>query len=60
VRRALEANDLANQQTNLQGLERSGDLIAVAAELEAARTVQHVLIPEEIPAVPGFTLQSVY
>jgi hypothetical protein len=32
----------------------------VAAELEAARVVQHVLIPEEIPEVPGFSLQSVY
>jgi Stage II sporulation protein E (SpoIIE) len=32
----------------------------VAAEVEAARTVQHVLIPEEIPAIPGFTLESVY
>ena len=31
-----------------------------AAELEAARTVQQVLIPDEIPAVPGFTIQSVY
>src|SRR5665213_639055 len=31
-----------------------------AAELEAARIVQHVLIPEEIPAVPGFVLESVY
>jgi len=31
-----------------------------AAELEAARTVQQVLIPEEIPAVPGFTIHSVY
>jgi Stage II sporulation protein E (SpoIIE) len=31
-----------------------------AAELEAARTVQQVLIPEEIPSVPGFLLKSVY
>ena len=31
-----------------------------AAELEAARTVQHVLIPEQIPVVPGFTFNSVY
>jgi sigma-B regulation protein RsbU (phosphoserine phosphatase) len=31
-----------------------------AAELEAARAVQHVLIPVEIPAVPGFALESVY
>lgn len=32
----------------------------VAAELEAARMVQHVLIPEEIPPVPGFVLESAY
>jgi hypothetical protein len=32
----------------------------VAAELEAARVVQHVLIPEDIPTVPGFALHSVY
>jgi len=31
-----------------------------AAELEAARTVQQVLIPENIPNIPGFLLQSVY
>ena len=31
-----------------------------AAELEAARTVQQVLVPEEIPAIPGFLIQSVY
>jgi hypothetical protein len=31
-----------------------------AAELLAARTVQQVLIPEDIPIVPGFRMQSVY
>ncbi|MDE3185903.1 MAG: SpoIIE family protein phosphatase, partial [Acidobacteriota bacterium] len=31
-----------------------------ADELEAARVVQQVLIPEEIPDIPGFTIQSVY
>jgi sigma-B regulation protein RsbU (phosphoserine phosphatase) len=31
-----------------------------AAELEAARTVQQVLVPEEIPGIPGFAIQSVY
>jgi hypothetical protein len=31
-----------------------------AAELEAARTVQQILIPEEIPNVPGFAIQSAY
>jgi hypothetical protein len=40
------------------GLAR--DRARVAAELEAARIVQHVLIPEEIPATPGFILHSTY
>jgi hypothetical protein len=31
-----------------------------SAELEAARVVQHVLVPDEIPAIPGFQIQSVY
>ncbi len=30
------------------------------SELEAARTVQQVLIPEEIPAIPGLALDCVY
>jgi hypothetical protein len=30
------------------------------AELESARAVQQVLIPEDIPAVPGFVIGSVY
>jgi hypothetical protein len=29
-------------------------------EIEQARQVQHVLIPEDIPSVPGFTLESEY
>ncbi len=36
------------------------DRARVAAELEAARTVQHVLIPDDIPVIPGFDLHSVY
>ncbi len=31
-----------------------------AAEIEAARSVQQVLIPEEVPTIPGFSIQSVY
>lgn len=31
-----------------------------AAELEAARVVQQVLVPNEIPTIPGFEIQSVY
>jgi hypothetical protein len=30
------------------------------AELEAARAVQHVLIPEKIPSVPGYLVDCVY
>lgn len=36
------------------------DRARVAAELEAARIVQLVLIPEDIPATPGFILHSTY
>jgi sigma-B regulation protein RsbU (phosphoserine phosphatase) len=36
------------------------DRAQAAAELEAARTVQRVLIPEEIPSIPGFVLHSTY
>lgn len=32
----------------------------LASELEAARAVQHVLIPEQIPAIPGLRIDAVY
>jgi hypothetical protein len=32
----------------------------LAGELEAARTVQQILVPEDIPVIPGFTIQTVY
>jgi sigma-B regulation protein RsbU (phosphoserine phosphatase) len=32
----------------------------MSSELEAARTVQQVLIPEEIPSIPGLALECVY
>jgi serine phosphatase RsbU (regulator of sigma subunit) len=32
----------------------------MASELEAARTVQQVLIPEEIPAIPGLAIECIY
>jgi hypothetical protein len=32
----------------------------MAAEMEAARIVQQVLIPEEIPRIPGFLIHTVY
>ena len=31
-----------------------------STELEAARTVQQVLVPEDVPAIPGFQIESVY
>jgi serine phosphatase RsbU (regulator of sigma subunit) len=36
------------------------DKLRMAAELEAARAVQLVLVPEQIPAIPGFALEAVY
>jgi hypothetical protein len=32
----------------------------LASEMEAARAVQQVLVPEAIPTVPGFAIESVY
>jgi hypothetical protein len=32
----------------------------LSAEMEAARTVQQILIPNEIPAIPGFAIGCVY
>jgi len=31
-----------------------------ASELEAARVVQRVLVPADVPTIPGFRIQSVY
>jgi serine phosphatase RsbU (regulator of sigma subunit) len=41
-------------------IEDRREKLRMSAELEAARSVQQVLIPEEVPAVPGFKIQSVY
>ncbi len=48
---AILARDLIRDRSEKQRM---------AAELEAGRAVQQVLIPEEIPAIPGFNIQSVY
>jgi hypothetical protein len=32
----------------------------ISSELEAARAVQQVLVPEDTPTIPGFQIQSVY
>jgi hypothetical protein len=45
------ARDLIHDRTEKQRL---------SAELAASRAVQQILIPEEIPAIPGFDIQSVY
>ena len=43
------------------GYARSrGDEERLESELEAARTVQKVLIPDEVPTIPGFQVQAVY
>ena len=36
------------------------DEARTAAELEAARTVQQILVPEEVPTIAGFSIQAVY
>ena len=48
---AILAHDLIRDRREKQRM---------AAELEAGRAVQQVLIPEEIPTIPGFNIQSVY
>ena len=48
---AILARDLIRDRSEKQRL---------AAELAASRAVQQVLIPNQIPAIPGFQIQSVY
>ena len=38
----------------------SSDQARAAAEMEAARVVQQVIIPETLPSVPGFRIEAVY
>jgi serine phosphatase RsbU (regulator of sigma subunit) len=38
----------------------SRDQAQTQAELESARTIQQILIPEELPNIPGFRIESVY
>lgn len=38
----------------------SRDQAQTQAELESARTVQQILIPDELPNIPGFRIESVY
>ncbi|HEX6495947.1 MAG TPA: SpoIIE family protein phosphatase, partial [Acidobacteriaceae bacterium] len=32
----------------------------IELEIKSAREVQHVLVPEEVPAIPGFSIASIY
>jgi hypothetical protein len=47
---------LTSKHINAEG-ERQ---LRAETELEAARAVQHVLIPDEAPRLPGFTIESAY
>ena len=38
----------------------SRDQAQTKAELESARTIQQILVPEELPNIPGFHIESVY
>jgi sigma-B regulation protein RsbU (phosphoserine phosphatase) len=38
----------------------SRDQAQTQAELESARTIQQILVPEELPKIPGFHIESVY
>jgi len=48
---AIFAHDLIRDRSEKQRM---------AAELAAGRAIQQVLIPEDVPAIPGFNIQSVY
>lgn len=41
-------------------LRDRSEKLRLAAELAASRAVQQVLIPEQLPTVPGFRIQAVY
>ncbi len=48
---AIFARDLIRDRRDKQRM---------AAELAAGRAVQQILVPEDIPTIPGFSIQSVY
>jgi len=48
---AILARDLIRDRSDKQRM---------AAELAAGRAVQQVLVPDDVPAIPGFNIQSVY
>jgi serine phosphatase RsbU (regulator of sigma subunit) len=41
-------------------IEQNGRRTALEMEMQNARAVQQVLVPDEIPIVPGFKIESVY
>jgi hypothetical protein len=58
---AIFATLLASAFVTTKHINAEGEIqLRAEAELEAARTVQQVLIPDQIPSVPGFKIESVY
>ncbi|HLY43452.1 MAG TPA: PP2C family protein-serine/threonine phosphatase [Terracidiphilus sp.] len=53
---ALASAFLTTKHINTEGARQ----LRAETELEAARAVQQVLIPDEIPTLPGFKIESVY
>jgi hypothetical protein len=53
---ALAGAFATTQHINMEGARQ----YRAETELEAARAVQQVLIPDEIPKLPGFRIESVY
>ena len=53
---ALASALVTTKHINTEGAHQ----LRAETELEAARAVQQVLIPDEIPSVPGFKIESVY
>lgn len=53
---ALASAFATTKHINTEGAHQ----LRAETELEAARAVQQVLIPEKIPSVPGFKIESVY
>lgn len=53
---ALASAFVTTKHINTEGAHQ----LRAETELEAARAVQQLLIPDEIPSVPGFKIESVY
>jgi hypothetical protein len=58
---SIFATFLASAFATTKHINTEGALqLRAETELEAARAVQQLLIPDEIPSVPGFKIESVY